>query len=295
MVELDRVVFDQQLREGAPDDDVWLEVALVHPAALPGQYRCVISTRFVLADKRVAAAVAKVQQGWSKRFRAYFFRVGEARRFVYDPNARKITRAHGAKSRYELVHDATRIYQYLNVIALAWDWLGFDLRSNAWSIRKSIRDRDKAPVLALRLFAGEYTNGQQPSDRRRPKLTPDLVKRVGEALGYVSASGSRQLPRRKRPDGPIDRRLLSLVAKILAGECRRPADTLLRTVVRPALLGGVSAGLIFESTEQIVRRDVPTGAKTKRLTARARAAKAAPVEAMPRNTRKAPNGLMARR
>ena len=31
LIELDRVVFDQQLREAALGGDVWLEVALVHP------------------------------------------------------------------------------------------------------------------------------------------------------------------------------------------------------------------------------------------------------------------------
>src|SRR5262249_37409314 len=105
LIELDHIVFDDQLREGAPGGDVWLDLRLVHPVDRESEYRCSISTRFDIADKLVSAAIAGVQRRWSARFGAHFFRRGEAKRYVYSPQAGKVTRAFGARSRYSLARE----------------------------------------------------------------------------------------------------------------------------------------------------------------------------------------------
>lgn len=252
LVELDRVVFDQQLREGAPGGDVWLEVALVHPADRPSGYRCLISTRFTLAEKKVSSTIATVQRRWSKRFGANFFQPGEVNRYVYSAQSETVTRAYGAHSRYGFTGDVGRIYQYLDVIAHAWDWHGPDPQASPRTVRQSILDN--APQLALDLFADTAKEKKSGSGDERPKLSAALVERVGQALGYVSALGLRRVKGRARPaQEDIEKRLLPLVAKILAQKYRKPAATLLRTVVRPTLLNHAFTGFGFESAERSIR------------------------------------------
>lgn len=281
LVEIDRVLFDQQLREGAPGGDVWLDVALVHPAGLPSRYRCLILTRFSLADKKVTAAVAMVQERWSQEFGADFFKQGDAKPYVYSPASGKVTRAYGARSRYAIANEVFEVYQYLDVVAHAWDWVGADRQASVLTVRKSILEN--SPRVALDLFAETSTGAslrkgakvtlalvndapraaQQllaaegrlrlPQDTR-PKLNFELVDQLGRELGYISRSGRRQVPRRTgRDGGEIDKRLLPLVAKILATRHRKRAATLLRMVVRPTLLADAFAGFAFESTEHVVR------------------------------------------
>ena len=92
-----------------------------------------------------------------------------------------------------------------------------------------------------------------------------MVERVGQALGYVSALGMRRVKGWARPaHGEIDKRLLPLVAKILAQKHRKSAATLLRTVVRPALLDDAFMGFVFESAERIVRPKQSTYRAAKR-------------------------------
>jgi len=264
LVELDRVVFDQQLREGAPGGDVWLEVALVHPADRPSGYCCLISTRFTLAEKKVSSTIATVQRRWSKRFGANFFQPGEVNPYVYSAQSETVTRAHGAHSRYGFMGDVGRIYQYLDVIAHAWDWHGPDPQASPRTVRQRILDN--APQLALDLFADTAKEKGSGSGDERPKLSVELVERVGQALGYVSALGMRRVKGRARPAHEnIDKRLLPLVAKILAQKYRKPAATLLRTVVRPALLDDAFTGFAFESAERFVRPNQSAHRPAKRV------------------------------
>ncbi len=255
LVEVDRVVFDEQLQEGAPGGDVWLEVALVCPAERPSHHLCWVSTRFSLVDKKVCATVAEVQCRWSQRFGVPFFEQREVKPYVYSPRSGTVTRAYGAQSRFEIAGDAARVYQYLDIIAHAWDWQGPGAKASARTVRRGILEN--TPQLALDLFADPSKSrklNRPGSEDERPKLNVELIARVGQALGYISASGARRTKGKARPaDGEIDKRLLPLIAKILAQKHKKPAATLLRTVVRPALLHHAFEGFGFESAERIVR------------------------------------------
>jgi hypothetical protein len=262
-IERDRVEFDQELREGAPGGDAWLDVALVYPSDLPSYYRCWISTRFALSDKRVSSIVAQLQHRWSERFGAHFFKQGEAKPYVYSPLSGEAMRVYGAKSRYKIARDVGKVHQYLSVIADAWDWQGSDPEATSRAVEQSLLDN--APPLALELFAGHSKGAATSARIERPALTATLIRRVGQALGYVSASGMRQAKGKARPaHGEIDRRLLPLIAKILAQKHGKSAATLLRTVVRPALLDHAFTGLVFKSAERFVRPRQPARRPTKR-------------------------------
>lgn len=253
MVEIDRVVFDEQLREGAPGGDVWLEVALVHPADLRDDYRCSISTRFTLDDEEVIAKVAAVQARWSERLNAYFFGFGEAKRYIVDPTSGKLTRAYGARSRYRIAADAVRVYGYLEPIARSWDEHGKNPKASASSIRNRVFD--DMPKRARMLFPFAKEKERAEGSDGRPKLKVELVTRVGKALGYVGKSGERHTEAKERPaKGEIDERLLRVVANVLARKYGRKAETLLQTVVRPALLGRAFTGFAFTATERTVRK-----------------------------------------
>ena len=291
LAELDRVVFDYELREGAPRGEVWLDVALVHTADLPSDYRCCISTRFTLADKRVRSTIVNVQRRWSGQFGAHFFEQGEVKPYVYSLRSGKLARAYGKGSRYNMARDVGRIYQYLDVIAHAWDWYASDPQATSRTVQRSVRDN--APPLALALFAAPSHDARK-AVQKRPKLTVALVERVGQALGYVTASGMRRTKGKARPRqgspvpaprgsavngaavvgitldalaarlDEIDLRLLPLVAKILAQKYRKPFATLLRTVVRPALLGHAFTGFRIDSAERILRPSQSTDRRAKR-------------------------------
>jgi hypothetical protein len=74
----------------------------------------------------------------------------------------------------------------------------------------------------------------------RPRLTPTLLRRVGDALGHGLGGGQR---RRARAVG-FDSRLVRLTSAIIAQRHHEPERTLRRTLVRPALAGKL-AGPIF--------------------------------------------------
>ncbi len=83
----------------------------------------------------------------------------------------------------------------------------------------------------------------------RPVLNMALVRMVGEELGYL---GKRRRP--ERPTGTPDTRLLHLVARLLAKRHHRKADTLLRTLVKPALTPPyMLSGFIVELDEKRAR------------------------------------------
>lgn len=262
LTEIDRVVFDEQLKEGAPGGEIWLEVALVHPPESKSQYRCSISTRFALSDARVAKAVAEVQSRWAERFGAHFFQSGEVKPYIVNPESGQATRAYGARSRFAIAEDAHRVYGRLDVIARAWDAHANEPAAKSTTIKQYIIEKiplaadlfldgsDPQSVEAEPLFEDEDA---EPDWGQHPRI--ELVRRVGLALGYLRDSGERLCKEPKRPDeGEIDRRLLGLVAKILAQMHGRPASTLLRTVVRPALLrDDFAGGFIIESSERAVR------------------------------------------
>ena len=66
--------------------------------------------------------------------------------YVYSPESGKVTRAYGAHSRYGFMGDVGRIYQYLDIIAHAWDWHGADPQA---SVGKEAKRHSEATVDAV--------------------------------------------------------------------------------------------------------------------------------------------------
>ncbi len=251
MVELDRVKFDGDLQGWAPGGDVWLEVALVHPSNAPGDCRCSISTRFALTDREVAAKIAAVQDGWVERFGVRFLKRGEAKPYLFDPIRGTYKRLSGRRSLYPAVTEARRVYRYLFAIAQAWDELGPGVDVTASRVKQSILDGK--PKFARDLFADTGPGSNRPSGDLRPNLTRELVERVGRALGFVDELGRRKTRSKDPAIRRVDIRLLRLVARILAPSMKKPADNLLRNVVRPALVGDAFTGYIVYLAEKDVR------------------------------------------
>lgn len=251
-VEVDCVSYDSILERCSPSDDVWLRIALVHPKGLPLRYRCVVTTRFHLVDKRVRTEIRKAQEGWDYAQGTSFVLGRDLKPYVHLFRSGKTRRAYGVSSRFRLVQSTAFVYRYLEFIADFWARFGSEPSLSASQIRHKVLQEGGDGVDALFSNATTKKIDKTPS-HLRPCLSVELVGRVGERLGYISRQGVRVRPRGRRcRTGPVDRRLLPLVASILAQAYREPAAKLLRTVVEPALLRNEFDGFMIDSTEHQV-------------------------------------------
>jgi len=282
IVALDSAYFDKDLREvgSVHDADGWLEVFLVRSDQRPADCWCRVETRFSIADRRVAAAIAEVQERWLREFDVQFPCVGETKPYLLDTKTQKISRYYGRLSAAERGEDVLAVYRALEVVAWAWaQCLMADPRANIGAVLGVVEgksfltfsnDSPPTPDWAWMFEPRRRRDGK--GYVRPPQLTRDLVRRVGEACGWRKLSG----PDRKRPKlrlqdvlDPRKRNLLRsrlgpLVARILAPRLHKTAERLRRGLVKGVLEG--KQGVIFESTDariSAIRRNRSRGAGIK--------------------------------
>jgi hypothetical protein len=267
------VYYDHRLRRlPSASDQAWLEVRLLRlPHAPECQAICEVRTRFALAPRgrgaakalRVIREIGRLQQQWRERFGMPFPEYGTVKPYVRDASG-VLTRVEGRRSRIGRATEAVAIHRAVEGVADAWqvcrhrsahattdDVLGY--------LRREIVDRPGKDAYALlheedadmaRLFAPE---GQARRDECRPSLSRRLIFEVGKALGFLASDGHVQagLPRLRLRG--LKARLLNVVAQLAARRGERP-DTLLRTIVRPALKGKLAGPLVLTTEGEVKRR-----------------------------------------